>query len=69
MANFSGLAAARHAVLQRAGWDVETDGLFGAPPITVVIGEEAHPTLIKALGLLGLGRSGWSGCPWMGRAG
>ena len=40
-----------------AGWDVEADGLFGAPPITVVIGEEAHPTLIKALGLVGFGRN------------
>jgi glutamate/tyrosine decarboxylase-like PLP-dependent enzyme len=57
MANFSALAAARHAVLQRAGWNVEADGLFGAPPITVVVGAEAHPSLIKALGLLGLGRS------------
>jgi glutamate/tyrosine decarboxylase-like PLP-dependent enzyme len=56
MANFSALAAARHALLTRAGWDVESDGLFGAPPITVVVGEEAHPSLIKALGLLGLGR-------------
>jgi glutamate/tyrosine decarboxylase-like PLP-dependent enzyme len=55
-ANLCGLAAARHAVLARAGWDVEGDGLFGAPPITVVIGDEAHPTLIKALGVLGLGR-------------
>ena len=54
--NFTALAAARHAVLQRAGWDVEADGLFGAPPITVVVGDEAHPTLLKALGLLGLGR-------------
>ena len=57
MANFSALAAARHAVLARAGWSVEADGLFGAPPITVVIGEEAHPTLAKSLGLLGLGRN------------
>src|SRR5947209_2071912 len=57
MANFCGLAAARHAILERAGWDVENDGLFGAPPITVVIGEEAHSSLIKALGMLGLGRS------------
>ena len=57
MANFTALAAARHAVLARAGWDVEADGLFGAPPITVVVGEEAHPTLIKALGLLGFGRN------------
>jgi glutamate/tyrosine decarboxylase-like PLP-dependent enzyme len=56
VANFTALAAARSAVLKREGWNVEADGLFGAPPITVVIGEEAHPTLIKALGLLGLGR-------------
>lgn len=56
MANFSGLAAARHAVLQRAGWDAEADGLFGAPPITVVVGDEVHVSLLKALSLLGLGR-------------
>lgn len=57
VANFTGLAAARHAVLQRVGWDVEADGLFGAPPITVVVGAEAHTTLFKALSMLGLGRS------------
>ncbi len=57
MANFSALAAARHAVLKRTGWNVEADGLFGAPPITVIIGTEAHPSLIKSLGLLGLGRN------------
>ena len=56
MANFSALAAARHTLLQRAGWDVEADGLFGAPPITVVVGEEVHQSVVKALGLLGLGR-------------
>ena len=56
MANFSGLAAARHAVLKQAGWNVEADGLFGAPPVTVVVGGEAHPTLFKSLGLLGFGR-------------
>ena len=56
MANFSALAAARHAVLARAGWDVEADGLFGAPPVTVVVGAEAHVSLYKALGLLGFGR-------------
>jgi len=56
MANFSALAAARHALLKREGWNVEADGLFGAPPLTVVIGEEAHPTLLKSLGMLGLGR-------------
>jgi glutamate/tyrosine decarboxylase-like PLP-dependent enzyme len=57
MASFTALAAARHAVLARSGWDVDADGLFGAPPITVVVGDEAHPALIKALGMLGLGRS------------
>jgi len=56
MANFTGLAAARHAVLARAGWDVEAKGLYGAPEITVVVGEEVHATVIKALGLLGFGR-------------
>ncbi|HTM58080.1 MAG TPA: aminotransferase class V-fold PLP-dependent enzyme [Candidatus Udaeobacter sp.] len=56
VANLVSLAAARHAVLERAGWDVERDGLFGAPEVTVVVGEEAHPTVTKALGLLGLGR-------------
>jgi glutamate/tyrosine decarboxylase-like PLP-dependent enzyme len=57
MANFSALAAARHALLKRAGWNVEADGLFRAPSITVVVGAEAHPTLFKSLGLLGLGRT------------
>jgi len=57
MANLTALAAARHAVLRRAGWDVEADGLFGAPPISVVLGAEAHPSVTKALGLLGLGRT------------
>ena len=56
MANFSGLAAARHSLLARAGWDVESDGLFDAPPLTVVVGEEVHQSVLKALGLLGLGR-------------
>lgn len=56
MANFSALAAARHALLARAGWDVEADGLFGAPPITVIVGDEVHVSLLKALSLLGLGR-------------
>ena len=55
MANFTALAAARHAVLSKVGWDVESDGLFGAPNIHVVVGEEAHPTLFRSLSLLGLG--------------
>ena len=57
VANFTALAAARHAVLKHAGWNVEAEGLFGAPPITVIVGDEAHPSLIKSLGLLGLGRA------------
>ncbi len=56
MANFCGLAAARHRLLTDAGWDVEARGLFGAPEITVIVGEEAHTMLFKALGLIGLGR-------------
>lgn len=55
MASFTGLAAARHRVLERAGWNVEADGLFGAPPIDVLISDEAHYTIIMALRLLGLG--------------
>ena len=57
MANFACLAAARHSVLSQAGWDVEADGMCGAPPVTVVVGEEAHPTLFKSLGLAGFGRN------------
>jgi glutamate/tyrosine decarboxylase-like PLP-dependent enzyme len=56
MASFTALAAARHALLTRARWDVEADGLFGAPEITVVVGDEVHTSLLKALGMLGLGR-------------
>ena len=57
MANFTSLAAARHFVLERAGWDVESDGLIGAPQINVIVSEDAHVTIFKALGLLGLGRN------------
>lgn len=56
MANFTALAAARHALLASQGWNVETRGLFGAPPITVVVGDEVHVSVLKALTLLGLGR-------------
>lgn len=56
MANLSALAAARHALLERAGWNAEEQGLFGAPPITVVVGAEVHVSVLKALSLLGLGR-------------
>jgi glutamate/tyrosine decarboxylase-like PLP-dependent enzyme len=57
MANFTCLAAARNAVLEAAGWDVEADGLIGAPNITVIGGEEIHVSVVKALGMLGLGRN------------
>lgn len=56
MANSTCLAAARDAVLTRAGWDASGAGLVGAPPITVVVGAEAHAAVRKALGLVGLGR-------------
>jgi glutamate/tyrosine decarboxylase-like PLP-dependent enzyme len=56
MANCTGLAAARHTLLQRLGWDVEAQGLFHAPPITVVVGDEVHVSVLKALSLLGMGR-------------
>jgi glutamate/tyrosine decarboxylase-like PLP-dependent enzyme len=55
MANFTALATARHAVLARAGWDVEADGLQGAPPVQVVVGGQAHATVAQALRLVGLG--------------
>ena len=57
VAHITALSAARHAVLAKVGWNVEADGLFGAPPITVITGAEAHPTLYKALGVVGLGRA------------
>jgi len=57
VANLCALAAARHAVLRRAGWNVEAQGLFGAPSVTVIVGEEVHPSVTKSLGILGLGRS------------
>lgn len=56
MANVTALAAARHAVLARDGWDVEGQGLYGAPAVTVLVGEEAHVSIPKALAMLGLGR-------------
>ena len=54
-ANYVGLAAARGAVLKRVGWDVNANGLFGAPPIHVAIGDDAHTTAFSALQFLGLG--------------
>lgn len=56
MASFTCLAAARHALLGRTGWDVENDGLFGAPPVKVIVGQEVHVSVLKALSLLGFGR-------------
>jgi glutamate/tyrosine decarboxylase-like PLP-dependent enzyme len=55
IANFTCLAAARHDVLRRAGWDVERDGLYGAPKVAVIVGEERHETVDVALRFLGLG--------------
>ena len=56
VANAAGLAAGRDAVLAQLGWDAQADGLFGAPAFDVVVGERAHSTLSKSLGLVGLGR-------------
>jgi glutamate/tyrosine decarboxylase-like PLP-dependent enzyme len=55
MANFTSLAAARTAVLRRAGWDVDGQGLQGAPPVTVVASDESHVTIFASLRMLGLG--------------
>ena len=57
MANFAGLAAARHALLARAGWNVEDRGLFGAPEIKVIVGEEVHVSLLKGLSMVGFGKA------------
>jgi glutamate/tyrosine decarboxylase-like PLP-dependent enzyme len=55
MANFTALAAARHELLRRAGWDVEADGLQAAPRLRVVVGDEVHVSVIGALRMLGIG--------------
>jgi glutamate/tyrosine decarboxylase-like PLP-dependent enzyme len=55
MANFTALVAARHALLAKAGWNVAQDGLFGAPPIDVVVGAEVHVSILKALSMAGFG--------------
>jgi glutamate/tyrosine decarboxylase-like PLP-dependent enzyme len=55
MANFTALAAARHELLRRDGWDVEADGLQGAPALRVIVGDEVHVSVIGALRLLGIG--------------
>jgi glutamate/tyrosine decarboxylase-like PLP-dependent enzyme len=56
MANTTALAAARHHVLDGAGWDVEERGLAGAPPVRTIVGEKRHGTIDRSLRLLGLGR-------------
>ena len=58
MANFTALCAARHGVLRRAGWNVEENGVAGAPPVTIVMGEEAHVTIHTSLRMLGFGTRG-----------
>jgi glutamate/tyrosine decarboxylase-like PLP-dependent enzyme len=55
MANFTALAAARYALLAKAGWNVVDQGMFGAPPIEVVVGAEVHASVQKALSLAGFG--------------
>lgn len=69
LATFSGLAAARYRLLQRMGWDVNEKGLFGAPQIRVVTGQHAHSTVLKAIGLLGLGKENieWADVDEQGR--
>jgi glutamate/tyrosine decarboxylase-like PLP-dependent enzyme len=57
MANFTALAAARGELLRRAGWDVEADGLQGSPALRIIVGEEVHITVLRALRFLGLGAS------------
>ena len=57
MANFCGLAAARYRALKNQGWDLTAQGMFGAPKIRVVTGRHAHSTILKAISLIGLGKS------------
>jgi len=57
VAHITALAAARDWLLSTTGWNIDTQGLFGAPPINVIAGDEGHTTLFKALGVVGLGRS------------
>jgi len=55
-ANFTAICAARHALLKRSGWDAERDGLYGAPEVRVVVGDEVHTSVLKGLALAGLGK-------------
>lgn len=55
-ANLCGLAAARYRILQRSHWDINEKGLRNAPKIRIVTGKHAHSTILKAIGILGLGK-------------
>jgi glutamate/tyrosine decarboxylase-like PLP-dependent enzyme len=57
VAHMTCLVAARQALLEQVGWNSDADGLFGAPPVTIVTGSETHSTFLKALGVVGFGRS------------
>jgi glutamate/tyrosine decarboxylase-like PLP-dependent enzyme len=57
MADVTALAAARYDLLRKVGWNLQHDGLFGAPPVEVIVGEEVHATMVKALRLLGFGNA------------
>src|SRR6185436_6238379 len=63
MAHVTGLAAARFHVLDGVGWDVNRDGLAGAPPVRVIVGEKRHVTVDRALRLLGIGSSSVEAVP------
>ncbi len=69
MANFTCLAGARHAILERQGWDVQRQGLWGAPRLRVIAGEQSHVTVLKALTMLGIGTDviEWVPCDDQGR--
>ena len=58
MANTTGIAAGRYRVLANKGWDVEKQGLFGAPRIRVVTGKHRHATIARSVRLLGMGKIG-----------
>lgn len=69
MGNFTCLAAARHALLEKQGWNVEKQGLSGAPQLRIVASEQIHVTVLKALSMLGMGSTNieWVACDNQGR--
>jgi len=69
MANFTCLAGARHALLEKQGWDVQKKGLWNAPRLRLVAGEQSHVTVLKALTMLGVGTDAieWVPCDDQGR--